>query len=149
MMKNTWLCITEYTNWQKCHEKSLFATEDENARNGAHGIEQLRQVRIGDRLIFYITKKGVIGYYEADSDIFKDSAPIWNGGIFPYRIKIKPIKLLDEHDCIPFSDIKDKISNAQTDKTISDGAAVQGKPMIPLSDKDGAYLISLIERNKD
>ena len=36
------------------------------------------------------------GLFEVNSELFFDNKEIFYGGIFPYRIKLKPIKLSDD-----------------------------------------------------
>ncbi|MBM3200678.1 hypothetical protein FJZ53_07090 [Candidatus Woesearchaeota archaeon] len=149
-MTKAYLCVATYDNWMKVHDKQLFATEGEEKRRSVpYGIEQLRKVSKGDILFLWATKCGLIGYAEvASPEITKDRKVIWEGGVYPYRIKIKTLKLLDKDQAISFRDIKGKISNDQTGQVIDDGNAIRGKAMIPLSDKDKKYLLEKIKKVK-
>jgi len=143
-MIKTWLCVTTYPNWRVCCDKSLWGVKDSEARSSAYGIEQLKKVKKGDRFVFYAGQEGIIGYFEVISDIFEENTYIWTDEIYPKRVKL--IKIIELDEPISFSKIKNNISNAQTRNIIANGNAIEGKPMIPISDDDAEYLVSLIKK---
>jgi predicted RNA-binding protein len=142
-MVQYWLCSTSYANWEVCLDKALWGVKDQGAP--AFNINQLKSVNVNDIFIFYVVKKGIIGYFKVSSEIFREYEQIWLDDIYPNRIKLKSVKVLNLRDVIPFNKLKNNISNLQSNQKISDGASIYGKPMIPLFEKDGEFLIKLIE----
>ena len=99
-----WLCVTSEENWKVIREKNVWGV-GEKFRKTIQGVNP------GDKLVFYLvqTKKGdeiipsrIVGVFEAVSKAYKDSSRIFKsksaGGeiTYPYRVKIKPIKIFDK-----------------------------------------------------
>ncbi|PIP28281.1 MAG: hypothetical protein COX29_02025 [Candidatus Moranbacteria bacterium CG23_combo_of_CG06-09_8_20_14_all_35_22] len=105
-------------------------------------MDQISQAKIGDGLFFYVSKKGLAGYFLVASEAYKDSRHLWPDRTYPYRIKIKDVKILMRP--ILFSEFKGKICNKANGNPISDGASLLGKSMIPISSKDAEYLLQLM-----
>ena len=76
-------------NVDKCMEKGVFGCSE-----GRGGINVLRlsEMLPGDKIVFYAT--GICkfaGIAEVTKSIYQDETKIWDNGVFPYRVKIKPI----------------------------------------------------------
>ena len=100
-----WLCITTEKNWYVVREKNVWGVPERHKN-------VIAKVKPGDKLIIYIKQERVdnvvkepriVGIFEVVSDPFKDSARIFSskgvkssGEIFPWRVKIKPIKIFDK-----------------------------------------------------
>ena len=89
-----WLCITTRENWRIIKERNIWGVEERH-------LKTLRRVKIGDKLVFYIKQKigkgevyppMIAGIYEVASEPFMDEEKIFSGGLYPWRIRIKPIK---------------------------------------------------------
>ncbi len=90
-----WLCITTRANWEVIKTKNIWGVEPRH-------LKTLQSAKIGDRLVFYVKQEVrgreklppmLVGIFEVASKPFKDETKIFTGGLYPWRIKIKPIKL--------------------------------------------------------
>ena len=99
-----WLCITNETNWKVIKEKNIWGVPERHKNT-------IMKVKPGDKLLIYLKQEKVndgikepriVAVYEVVSEPFKDSTRIFSskgmrssGEIFPWRVKIKPIKIFD------------------------------------------------------
>ena len=81
-----WLCVTNETNWGVVKLKSVWGVND---RQG----DKIFLAKEGDKLVFYIKPMKIGGIFEIVSKPFREENPIFEGGIYPNRVKIKPILL--------------------------------------------------------
>lgn len=90
-----WLCITSRENWEIIRKQNVWGVSDRHRKT-------LMQVKEGDKLVFYVkqevrgkekTPSMIVGIYEVISKPYHDETPIFKGGTYPWRIKIKPVKL--------------------------------------------------------
>jgi hypothetical protein len=51
---------------------------------------------IGDRAVLYATGVGIIAVAEVTSTLYKSSAPLWDNGLYPYRVTFRVVQWLDE-----------------------------------------------------
>jgi hypothetical protein len=114
--------------------------------SGVYMAQQVWQASVGDRLFVYVTKNGLVGYVDIESDVFTSNDRIWNDDIYPVRIRFQVGKVLDSRSVIPFSELKGKIRNGESHSIIADGAHLYGKSMIPISTADAELLFNLVER---
>ena len=100
-----WLCITTEKNWDVIREKNVWGVPERH-RN------VIAKVKPGDKLVIYIKQERVdnvvkepriVGIFEVVSDPFRESTRIFSskgvrnsGETFPWRVKIKPIKIFDK-----------------------------------------------------
>ena len=97
-----WLCVTTEANWNVVKEKNVWGV-------GERFKSAIQRVKPGDKLIFYVmqTKKNkdiipsrITGIFEAVSEPYKDSTKIFKPygteQTFPYRVKLKPIKIFEK-----------------------------------------------------
>jgi len=97
-----WLCVTTEANWNVVKEKNVWGV-------GERFKSTIQKVKPGDKLIFYVmqTRKNkdvipsrITGIFEAISEPYKDSTKIFKPygteQTFPYRVKLKPIKILEK-----------------------------------------------------
>ncbi len=90
-----WLCITTRENWEIVRKHNVWGVSDRH-------LKTLRRVRPGDKLVFYVKQKlrggekyppMIVGIYEAEGEPYRDEKQIFSGGLYPWRIRVKPIKL--------------------------------------------------------
>ena len=96
-----WLCITTEDNWKVIREKSIWGVPERHKN-------AISKVKPGDNLVIYVKQERInnevkepriVAVYEVASEVFKDSRKIFKtpkgmgNEVFPYRIKIKPIKI--------------------------------------------------------
>jgi predicted RNA-binding protein len=99
-----WLCITNEANWKIIKSKNIWGVSDRHKNT-------IAKVKPGDKLVIYVKQENVKGevkpsrivaVYEVVSEPFRDSTRIFSskgvrssGETFPWRVKIKPIKIFD------------------------------------------------------
>ena len=97
-----WLCVTSEENWKVVREKLVWGVADRFKGT-------IQRVKPRDKLIFYVmqTKRGkeiipsrIVGIFEAISEPYRDSTKIFKAyrteSTFPYRVKIKSVKIFDK-----------------------------------------------------
>jgi len=98
-----WLCITNEENWKVIKAKNIWGVP------GRHK-STISKVKPGDKLLIYLKQEKIgdelkepriVGVFEVASEVFEESsrifkAPRGSNEVFPYRIKIKPIKIFDK-----------------------------------------------------
>ena len=91
-----WLCVTNEENWQKVKEKKVWGVP------AKRGKRQIETVKRGDCLVFYVMPKRIGGIFEATSEPFESSKKIFSWAefgrpeIFPYRVRLEPVRLPNE-----------------------------------------------------
>ena len=96
-----WLCVTTEDNWRVVREKLVWGVA-ERFRN------LVRRIKPGDKLAIYVTQtrrddevipSRIVGIFEVASEVYRDSSRIFKAvkreTTFPYRVKLKPIKIFD------------------------------------------------------
>ena len=95
MRKLYWLCITNRENWEIIKKHNIWGVSERHKNT-------IMKVKKGDKLVFYVKQEVqgkekypsmIVGIYEVASEPYRDETEIFEGGTYPWRIKIKPIKL--------------------------------------------------------
>jgi len=96
-----WLCITNEENWEIIKKNKIWGVAEKHqntiskVKKGDRCLIYVKQEKIGDEL----KESRIVGEYEVISEVFKDSKRIFKSPpnmrneSFPYRIKLKPIKV--------------------------------------------------------
>ena len=100
-----WLCITNEVNWKVIREKNIWGVPERHKNT-------IAKAKPGDKLVIYLKQEKIdnevkesriVAVYEVISEPFKDSTRIFSskgmrnsGETFPWRVKIKPIKIFDK-----------------------------------------------------
>jgi len=98
-----WLCITTEENWKVIKEKNIWGVSQRHKNT-------IAKVKPGDKCLIYVmsTRKNkevippkIVGAYEVISEVFEDRSRIFKSPpgkseIYPYRIKLKPIKIFEK-----------------------------------------------------
>ncbi len=107
-----WICVTTEENWKIIRDKNIWGVPS-RCRKIIEAVEP------GDRLAIYViqTRLGdktipsrIVGIFEATSKAYFDESPIfaeYKGKKFPYRVKIRPIKIFSKP--IVFKDLVEKL----------------------------------------
>ncbi len=139
---NYWICILNRENFNIVIQKQIWGVS-ERYKN------YLTKVKVGDRLIFYITKESVFcGYSEVASDAFINEEDIFMPiktdikQKFPFRIKIKPVILFEQ--MTPIKPLILKLDFITHKKRFQ--VHFMGKAMIPIAEKDISTIISCNKR---
>ena len=136
-----WLCITNEANWKVIREKNVWGVPKSHKNT-------IAKVKPGDKLVIYLKQEKVgdevkpsriVGIYEVVSMPFKDSTRIFSskgvkssGEMFPWRVKIKPVKIFDKP--IEFKHLIPKLKFIRNKSRW--GLYFRGKAMKNISEED-------------
>jgi len=136
-----WLCITNEENWEVIREKNVWGVPERHKNT-------ILKVKKGDKLLIYLKQEKVddeikppriVGVFEVISEVSRDSSRIFSSKgmrksneTFPYRIKIKPVKIFDEP--IEFKPLIPKLKFIKNKKKWS--GHIQGKAMREIPEED-------------
>jgi predicted RNA-binding protein len=96
-----WICITTEENWRVIKDKNVWGVAERHKNT-------ISRVKPGDKLIIYVKQERskdkvveprIVAVYEAVSEVFKDTSKIFKSPpgmkneVFPFRIRLKPIKV--------------------------------------------------------
>jgi len=114
-----WLCVTDEDNWRIVRKENIWGVSDRHKN-------KITQTRIGDHLVFYVKPLRIGGIFEVTSTPFQENREIFLGGIFPHRIRLKPIVVPNK-----FLDFRPLIGDLRLIKRKGPrwGACLQGKAM--------------------
>jgi|GEM_PF-110056 len=99
-----WFCITTEDNWKVIRDKNVWGVPERHKNI-------IAKVKPGDKLLIYAKQEKIgdelkesrgVAIYEVLSEVFRDSKKIFKtpkgmgNEVFPYRIKIKPIKIFSK-----------------------------------------------------
>lgn len=102
-----WLNLFSGKTWEEFIDHGADVTGFRDTRS-----TQVKKIDTGDRLICYVTGiSRVIGMLEVTSEYYRDEEErIWEDAVFPCRVKVKPLILLDFERAIPIQSLKDELS---------------------------------------
>ncbi|HIP25258.1 MAG TPA: EVE domain-containing protein [Archaeoglobus profundus] len=143
-----WLCITTEENWKVIREKNIWGVPQRHKNT-------IAKVKPGDRCIIYVmsTKRDkeiipprVVATYEFISEVFEDRSRIFKSPpgkseIYPYRIKLKPIKIFEKP--LDFKSLIPELKFIRNKKKWS--GHIQGKAMIEIPREDYDLIIRRAE----
>jgi predicted RNA-binding protein len=147
-----WLCITNEANWKVIREKNVWGVPERHKNT-------IAKVKPGDKLVIYVKQKKVgeevrpsriMGVYEVVSEPFKDSTRIFKtprsigSESFPWRVKIKPIKIFDKP--IEFRPLVSKLKFITNKRKWS--GHLKGKAMREIPKEDFELIWRELDRSK-
>jgi len=142
-----WLCITNEVNWKVIREKNIWGVPERHKNT-------IAKVKPGDKLVIYLKQEKVndeikepriVAVYEVISEPFRDSTRIFSSKgmrtneTFPWRVKIKPIKIFDKP--VEFKPLIPKLNFITNKKKWS--GHLMGKAMREIPEKDYELILSL------
>ena len=143
-----WLCITTEDNWKVIKEKNVWGVPERHKNT-------IAKVKPGDKLLIYLKQEKIgdkvkpsriVGVFEVISEPFKDSTRIFSSkGLksrsksFPWRVKIKPIKIFDEP--IKFKPLIPKLKFITNKKKWN--GHLMGKAMREIPEEDFELILSV------
>jgi len=143
-----WLCITNETNWKIIKEKNIWGVPERHKNT-------IAKVKPGDKLVIYLKQEKInneikepriVAVYEVVSEPFKDSTRIFSskgmrssGEIFPWRVKIKPIRIFDKP--IEFKPLISKLKFIKNKKKWS--GHLMGKAMRKILEDDFKLILEV------
>ncbi|EJG07271.1 UPF0310 protein [Methanofollis liminatans DSM 4140] len=99
-----WFASSNRDNWEIIRKKNIWGIPKRNKAI-------IQRVKIGDAIVIYVAQKkegdtvlpsAVVGAYEIVSEGYEDHKPVFitpesmGDEIFPYRVKLQPIKIFTE-----------------------------------------------------
>lgn len=139
-----WMCITNEDNWKIIRQKRVWGVP-ENRRC------QIAEVMPKDNLIFYLKPKRVVGIYLVETSFFESKETMFKteGFLekekFPFRIKIKPLFVLNEPlNFLPFVKQMQFINNKERW-----GGYFFGRAMFQISSNDFEVIKSEFKKTKE
>ncbi|MDH5462037.1 MAG: EVE domain-containing protein [Candidatus Bathyarchaeota archaeon] len=136
-----WLCVTDEDNWQAIKEKKVWGVP------AKRGKRQMEAVERGDCLVIYVKPKRIGGIFEAASEPYESSEKVFSWAefgkpeIFPYRVRLKPVRVPNEP--VHVGTLMDKLSFT---KGIKRWGIFLRRAMFEISEKDYGLILSLIAR---
>jgi len=143
--KTHWLCILNRENWNIVKRESVWGVSERHRK-------QINKAKIGDALVFYCVgetfggekrEPEITGICEVASKPYKDSKKIFSSvgkqDIFPYRVRVKPIKIFEES--IAFKPLVDKMNFIRNKKRYA--SHIFGKTMRTIPKEDYEVIMSL------
>jgi hypothetical protein len=79
---------------------------------------------IGDRAVLYATGVGIVAIAEVTSTLYRSSAPIWENGLYPYRVTFRVVQWLDEPLPLPHG-LQDAAVTRHNPRLLSDDEATE------------------------
>ena len=142
-----WLCITNEANWNVIKKRNIWGVPERHKNT-------IAKVKPGDKLVIYLKQEKVndeikepriVAVYEVISEPFRDSTRIFSskgmrnsGETFPWRVKIKPIKIFDKP--IEFKSLIPKLRFITNKKKWT--GHLMGKAMREIPEEDFRLIIS-------
>jgi predicted RNA-binding protein len=149
---NHWLAISNKKNWEIIQSKNIWGGPKRN-RNS------INNVKMGDKITIYVSsirKKNqiipasIMGSFEVISNVFEDETPVFlspkatrlktehNSEKFPYRIKLKPIKIFKEP--LEFKPLVQKLTFIANKKYWM--CSIRGLAIRNISEKDYNFIMN-------
>ncbi len=140
-----WLCITNEVNWKVIRERNVWGVPERHKNT-------IAKVKPGDKLLIYLKQEKInddvkepriVAVYEVVSEPFRDSTRIFStkgrrsNEIFPWRVKIKPIKIFDKP--VEFKPLIPKLKFITNKKKWS--GHLMGKAMREISEEDYKLIV--------
>lgn len=118
-------------NVEKCMECGIFGCSE--GRGGINAI-RLSELLPGDKIIFYAAGLcQFAGIAEVTESIYQDGSQIWDNGLFPYRVKIKPEIYLPKNKWL---DVKTMVDDLEYFKNKVQWSMHFMQNLRPVSEKD-------------
>ena len=122
-------------NIEKCMEVGIIGCSE--GRAGVN-VTRLSELLPGDKVIMYATGiSKFAGIAEVAESIYQDESKIWDDGIYPYRIKIKPVIYLPKDKWI---EVRTVVDDMEYFKNKVQWSMHFMQNIRPVSDKDYAFL---------
>jgi len=134
-----WLAISNRTNWEVTRKKNIWGVPQRNK-------SIIERVKPGDTVLIYVSQQkeddtllpsAVTGAFEVVSEPFEERTRVFvapeqmGDEVFPYRIKLKPVKVFDPP--VEFKPLIPKLKFI-TNKTMWTGHIRQAMRVIPEED---------------
>ena len=110
-MAQYWIIVTSRENYEATRDRN-FTIQGVKSRHRKKAME----MQPGDKLIYYVTGiQQFAGTAEVTSTFFEDDEPIWKSKgkkqdeNYPWRVHIKPERILDEAGWVDSEEFKDKL----------------------------------------
>ena len=104
-------------------------------------------ISIGNYIVCYISKKMVwAGLLRVSGERYRDQSPIYQGGVFPLRVPVESLLVLDPEEAVPMAGLEGKLSFFPKGSTGKKWAPYLQKSPRKLADKDGEVISSSLSK---
>ena len=118
-------------NIEKCMEVGIFGCTE--GRAGIN-VTRLSELLPGDKIVFYATGiSKFAGIAEVTESIYQDEKQIWKDGLYPYRVKIKPVIYLPKDKWI---NVRNMVNDLDYFKNKIQWSMHFMQNLMPVSEKD-------------
>ena len=138
-----WLDLFTGTTWQEFMKAGADVTGFRERRRNL-----VQQIKPGDHLLCYVTGLSRwIGILEATGEPYRDDSPLWEIDLFPWRVPVTPVSVLEFATAVPILEMRDRLSifAAHEDNRHAWTGHVRGSPM-RWSRTDGEEVTRAIQR---
>lgn len=147
-----WLCITTEDNWKIIREKNIWGVPERHRNT-------ISKVKPGDKLLIYVKQENIggevkpsriVAVYEVVSEPFKDPTRIFKPSkdikseSFPWRVRIRPIKIFDNP--IEFRSLVSKLKFITNKRKWS--GHLKGRAMREIPKEDFELILGELDRSK-
>jgi predicted RNA-binding protein len=105
MNKKYYLALFSWETWDEFLDKgsSVYGTN-------LNKQSRMEMINCGDFLICYVTKLSCfVGLLEVTSKAYLDDQRIWRNDIYPVRVNVHPVYILEAVNGIPISELKEEL----------------------------------------
>ena len=128
-------------------------TWDEFLKNGSsvYGTtlrkkSRMEKINPGDFLICYISKISCFaGLLEITSKAYIDEHPIWKNDIYPVRVNVYPVYILEASNGVPFSKLREELAIYQNLKHKNKWAMLFYGSLNKIQEKDAKIIIDKLK----
>ena len=109
----------------------------------------VQQFKMGDYLLCYVVGiSRLIGVLEVKSEAFKDSSVIWADDVFPCRVSVAPIVLLDVENALPIGQLRGRLTIFEHEHPIAWTGHLRGSPA-KWKEADGELIVRVLAERKE
>lgn len=106
MARTYWLDLFTVETWQEFRDNGSTITGFTENR-----YKTVQRMKPGDYLLCYLTRASRwVGVLEVTGGAFLDETPIWTSKVFPSRIPVKPVVVLDPEFGVPVLEMRDELT---------------------------------------
>ena len=137
-MPQNWICIVNRANFEIILKHKIWGVSEKFRY-------RLNNTKVGDNLIFYITKEKVLaGIFNVSKAPYKETKKIFEGGTYPFRIGVEKAFMPNK----PISFSKELRANVTFIKNKRKWQLHFYRAMVSISDQDFQILEKAMKKSK-
>jgi predicted RNA-binding protein len=104
--KKYWLDLFSLKTWEEFEAAGTHVSGFRASRE-----KTVSKISVGDLLVCYLTGLSrFVGILEVESEPYLENSKIWEDDIFPVRLKVRPVVMLNPETAVPVLELKEKLS---------------------------------------